>query len=222
MMRSSVSSIALLVTVNFSGAVAAAPIYFSDRTQFEAAITGALSFESFEGPTYPANLGTDAIDVGGFTFSVDGGRANNNIGHFNASPGSATYRVTEGLRSLTYNSNSVNYATFDAFDSPITAFGLDIATDVGDTVNVRGGTINSDLILSAYSPLFWGVIDLAGISEVTFGALNNYRSRYYFDSVSYGQAAGLNPVPVPPAVFMFASGLLGFIGLRRKAKPTQV
>jgi len=219
MMRSSISSIALLVAVHFSGAVAAAPIYFSDRTLFEAAITGTLSFESFEGSTYPPNLGTDAIDVGGFTFSVDGGRANNNIGHFNASPGSSTYRVTDGLRSLTYNSNSVNYATFDSFDSPVTAFGLDIATDVGDTVNVRGGTINSDLTLSAYSPLFWGVIDLAGFSEVTFGALHNYRARYYFDSVSYSQAAGPNPVPAPATWSLLVIGLAGLAAFRRKKKP---
>lgn len=48
------------------------------------------------------------------------------------------------------------------------------------------------------------------------GASNNCFADYYFDNISI--TADVNAVPVPAAVWLFGSGLLGLVGVARKKK----
>lgn len=91
---------------------------------------------------------------------------------------------------------------------------------IGDQQNINlfanGDTISLDSYLNdEFAPIFWTASNaptgtysaqfrLLGINDASINS-----GRFYFDFAPV-------PVPVPTAVWLFASGLLGLVGLRRK------
>ena len=192
-----------LVVSLASSSANAAPVYFTDRASFDAAAGGGLNYESFEADFAVA----DTIVFAGFTVSETLGI--NGLGQLRDFPGLVDGAITDGTGALGYDDNGDSVGTFFSFASPITAFGLDITTKPGSTVTI-GGSVSDSLALTSDTPLFWGVIDMDGITSISFNASGE--PLVGFDAVSFGQAV----IPAPGAIVLGAIGV-GLIGwLRRR------
>jgi hypothetical protein len=177
-----------------SSQAAAVPTFYNNRTAFDLAAGGGLNFESFE--SNPQAAAT--VTYGDLTFVESGGT---NAFTHTALNTFFTAATTHGQHSIWYDDNddSVSTLTF-GLASPVTALGLDIATSTNSTVAIGGGT-NSSATLTANTPAFFGVIDLASpFSSVTFSASGG--PEVGFDAVSYG-----NAVPEPCSIFLAVIGL---------------
>lgn len=181
----------------------AAPVYFTDRASFDASAGGGLNFESFEADFAVA----DTIVFAGFTVSETLGT--DALAQLRNFPGVFDVAITDGTGALSYDDNGDSVGTFFSFASPITAFGMDITVDTDSTVTI-GGSASGSLALTADTPSFWGVIDTAGITSISFDASG--QPLVGFDAVSFGQAV----IPAPGAVLLGSIGV-GFVGwLRRR------
>jgi len=167
--------------------VQSAPVYYSDRTAFEAAAGGGLSFESFE-EEFTSSASVDFTD---FTASETEGT---NIGFLvqlrNFASGSVSNAFTDGTGALAYTDNGDSIATFFDFSTPITAFGIDVTTSEASTIAVGGSSILDSFNTAVNTPQFWGVIDTDGITQVTFDVSGG--PNVGFDSLSYGVAVSLS------------------------------
>jgi hypothetical protein len=182
----------------------AAPVYFTDRASFDAATGGGLNFESFEADFATA----DTIVFAGFTVSETLGI--NILGQLRDFPGLVDGAITDGTGALVYDDNGGSVGTFFSFTSPITAFGLDIATKPGSTVTI-GGSVSDSLVLIDDTPSFWGVIDMDGIASISFDASGE--PNVGFDAVSFGQAV----IPAPGALLLGSIGM-GIVSWLRRRK----
>jgi probable HAF family extracellular repeat protein len=108
-----------------------------------------------------------------------------------------------------------NYSSFDLPGNGAIAYGINnsgqIVGTYQDDRNVKHGfIINGDTITTLDYP--------GGLQTEVFGINDNG------DIVGYGYAGGnvfgfvASPTPVPPSVLLFASGLIGLVGLRRCRK----
>jgi hypothetical protein len=193
------------LVVSFASSSAnAAPVYFTDRASFDAATGGGLNFESFEADFAAA----DTIVFAGFTVSETGGI--NALGQLRDFPGLVDGAITDGTGALGYDDNGGSVGTFFSFTSPITAFGLDIATKPGSTVTI-GGSVSDSLVLIDDTPSFWGVIDMDGITSISFDASGE--PNVGFDAVSFGQAV----IPAPGAILLGSIGI-SLVGWLRRRK----
>jgi len=106
----------------------------------------------------------------------------------------------------------------------------------------NGNVVNfsSPITIDSYGPGYWGVGSPISVTSTGFTGSGEFhgiiRLLGNFDSFSFthtsenwhGFTVGVeglatpNAVPLPAAAFMFAPALLGFMGLRRKAKKTVV
>lgn len=185
--------------------VLAAPVYFTDRASFDAAAGSGLNFESFEADFAVA----DTIIFAGFTVSETLGI--NALGQLRDFPGLVDGAITDGTGALGYDDNADSVGTFFSFASPITAFGLDIATNPGSTVTI-GGSVSDSLVLIDNTPSFWGVIDMDGITSISFDASG--APNVGFDAVSFGQAV----IPAPGAILLGSIGVGRVSWLRRRRR----
>ncbi len=99
----------------------------------------------------------------------------------------------------------INEVTFEAFDSNNDSLGTIVAPGLGDN-SFQGGTEEDR---------FFGVIDPLGISAIRIfnSAMSGGGSGIEADHLQYGRLA---VVPVPAAVWLFGSALVGLGWIRRK------
>ncbi len=174
----------------------ALPTYYNNRAAFQAAVTGPLSLESFEGP---GQLGATHTYTD-FQVSETGGT--NFITNYLAN--SLLNPVTEGTNAIWFDDNGNSVGTFFNFTGgSVFAIGLDITVNETSTVSIGGSNINASVLLAANQPQFWGVIDTSGITTITFSP--NNEPNIGFDYVQYQ----LETVPEPATLALMGLGLAG-------------
>lgn len=182
-----------------------APTYFTSRAAFDAATGGGLSFEGFEADFDVWNTPVVFSD-----FSVEETGGANHLVQARLYSPTFDAGITEGIGALGYQDNGDSVVTFFSFNAPVNAFGLDITSCQGDTTMTIGNDVSYALDLTEDIPAFWGVIDFAGISSISFnaaGALDGLA----FDAASY------NVIPAPGAILLgsIGVGLVGWLRRRR-------
>ena len=191
---------------------------FTERALFDAAVgpTLAEDFNTFESDT---PFHTSAVDVGPFTLSMTG------------SP------LTDGTRNkidvppleepvMNVDNTTVAQAlTTDGttflitFEDPITAFGADFAAlneDVDRTQIIVDGTDILALPVTAGNTVgFFGFQTDSPFTTLEFvtSSLERPLDGYSLDNVAF------SPIPIPGALWLFGSGLLGLIALSRTKEP---
>ncbi len=183
---------------------------YTDRTSWEAA-AGTIETDTFTGAIYtPIPINT-VFDVGLFNvfYTTSGGVTNSNY----------ISDISDHLR-LEIDTNGSDTTTLlqFQFDTPITAFGadfdrIDSTDDLTFTPNIGPESVNIYDVLGGGSG-FLGITSDSAFISLSFTAEG--RDAFYLDNVSLASAS----VPIPAAVWLFGSGLLGFIGLGRRKKAT--
>ncbi|WP_449244736.1 PEP-CTERM sorting domain-containing protein [Desulfobacca acetoxidans] len=111
------------------------------------------------------------------------------------------------------------------FDSPVAALGF-YGIDIGDfsgqvTLKTENGvttnyTIPNTVNGKGGSVLFYGVIDTDNpFITATFGNTASGTDYFGFDDMTIGSVEQVQPAPVPGALMLLGTGLLGLLGLRR-------
>jgi hypothetical protein len=203
--------VATVIAAGLIGAATAdaAPVFYNSRAAFDAATGGGLAFESFEKHWAPA---VPTVVFDGFTVQESGGY--NALAQLRNYPSGAgiSNAITNGTGALWYDDNGSSVGTFFNFTSPIDAFGMDITTSSAATITV-GGSVATSTSTGVNSPQFFGVIDTAGLTSLSFSASGG--PNIGFDSASYGEV-----VPEPASIIVWSLMGLAFGGLtwRRRRK----
>ena len=186
---------------------------------------GTESFEEFASGTYPSLDLTFPGSTGDITATLISTVEGDQM-RILATTGAGRY-PTAGTQYLDVNSNGLRLT----FSSPISAFFFD-GTDIGDF----GGELTLELQTTAGTELLpvrytigslgstdgqaigFGFISSNPVTEINF--INTWRADYFgYDQMTIADAGqvtpGVAPVPLPPALLLFGSGLLSVGALRR-------
>jgi hypothetical protein len=206
-----------LLFAGMTGNALAITVYtvYTDRATFEAAL-GSSSVENFE--SYPTAgtpdplfstipNGLTSLDLNDFSLTAtpqaikiwDAAHS----GSHNTTPGGSQFLY------LDTDTGTVGSTTDFSLYNPANAFGFDYTgvyepgTDF--TVSIGAEVFNLALNNPESTPLFWGVIGPGSFSDITLHTTTD--SGYGVDDVTFGAA-----VPLPPAFWLFGSGLLVLAG----------
>lgn len=194
----------------------ASPVYFTDRSAFQAS-AGSLTLESFEG----AFQGGAILTYSDFQVSETGGTDTGGIDNAVTCPTTCiptlSNALTDGLKYIWFDDNDNSIASFFNFTGGSAfAFGLDLTSSSSSSLTFGGGTVSDTLALGANVPSFWGVVDTSGFSSITISPSGG--PNIAFDNVEYrlDQIITEPPtgVPVPGSIFLIGLGLAG-LGWRR-------
>ncbi|MDB2705433.1 hypothetical protein N9Y67_02705 [Pseudomonadota bacterium] len=195
------------------GTASAASTTYADRTAFETA-SGALTTETFNSFTSEEAFHTTPLGAGDFTLSMTGNPVTRGRNSIDIPP----------VRYSSINVDGTNVANvltkpganlILTFDDSIFAFGADFA-------GFNDESLRTNILISGitYSPAtngdFWGITSDTAFNSVEFVSIQN--DGFGMDNVSYTPISAVSAVPIPAAAFLFGPALLGFMGLRRKAK----
>ena len=200
---------------------------FTDRALFEAALISSTTedFESYATVGTPDPLlnipdGLTDLDLDYFSLSATP-RA---IKIWNAAH-SGSHNTTIGGTQFLYldtdnlglaNGNTVGSTTVFSLYDPADAFGFDYTGvfEPGTDFTVTIGSYSFSLALNNPEdvPLFWGVIGLGNFSDITLQT--SLDSGYGVDQAIFGSA-----VPLPPALWLFGSGMMALAGGAVTRKP---
>jgi len=205
---------ASLVSVS---ANAATTFFSNNEAGFLTAVgSNTLSLESFESGFTNSAI----VNFPGFTVSTPDGEI---IQSFSNSVAATDGTDTMGIVDNGFNGNQLVFN----FDSPINAFAIDIygALNVGGpgTLTLSNENGASGFILTGPNTTgvlevldFGGLIDdVQSFSTVTLTA-SQTGDGIQFDRLQFGALNAV--VPVPAAVWLFGSGLIGLIGIARRKK----
>jgi len=115
------------------------------------------------------------------------------------------------------------------FSAPVAAFGF-MGIDIGDfagqvtVTTVNGGptvyNVGNTVSGLGGGVLFWGVIDTAGFTSISFGNTQPGTDFFAFDQMTIGSIQQVTPVPEPEtyAMLLAGLGLMGFVARRRQKR----
>ena len=205
---------------------------FTDRGAFESALAS-YSIEDFE--SY-ANVGTpdpllnipdglSSLALNDFSLSSTPAAIKIwNAGHsgsHNTTPGGTKFLYLDTDNLGIASGNPIGSSTVFSLTNPVDAFGFDYTgvfepgtAAMASTFTVSIGSFVFDLTFNNPEdvPLFWGVIGLGSFTDITLATSRD--SGYGVDDVTFGSA-----VPLPPALWLFGSGLLALAGGAARRKP---
>lgn len=200
---------------------------FTDRALFEAALLTSTTedFESYATVGTPDPLlnipdGLAALDLNDFSLTATPNAIKIwdafHSGSHNTTPGGTQFLYLDTDNLGIANGNSVGSTTVFSLYNPVDAFGFDYTgvfePGTGFTVSIGSDVFNPGLNNPEDVPLFWGVIGLGTFSTVTLAT--SLDSGYGVDEVTFGSA-----VPLPPALWLFGSGMMALAGSAARRKP---
>ena len=200
---------------------AQAAMIFNDRMAFESQL-GTSVTDDYNDPTYniATYTDTDMSDILGETRYETTGFSNLNI--ITENDGEQVYcSGCNGSYLLDFTNTSVGTA------AGVFGVGLDVWGEqnvLGTTAFVTFGdnsTANFAIPDVGSGSEFWGITDSLLIRSIHFGLVDGGSNtsgsqRMAMDNLTIGAAASVSPVPVPAAVWLFATALAGFLGYRRR------
>lgn len=212
------TSCAVVFNFGFATSVNAITTYYSNEATFLANVSNP-TLESFEGLTATNTQSSSNLVAGQITV-IPGSNTilgvwDNPVNGPHATDGTNFIRANVDLDTA---STSVTFS----FGIPINAFGINI-TDFGD-VNPGGRLLFTNDAGDSFTVASGA---LPESNEIFFGLLNtsnNFQSVTFFnenlvDGTGYDEIYS-NAVPIPSAVWLFGSGLLGIIGISRRKNQT--
>ena len=221
--KSTTLLVAALLGLGLTANAVAATVYttYTDRALFEA-VLATSTIEDFESVSYdPYLIFPDPATPNGLTdltldyFSLEADRKAIKIWN-NWHDGSQN-TTAGGARFLYLDTDISEKASETDFllKSPVTAFGFDYTgvfePGTAFTVTIGSDIFNPDLNNPERIAEFWGVIGTASFNTVTL--FTDLDSGYGVDDVTFGFA-----IPLPPAIWLFSSGLLALAGSGMKRK----
>ena len=188
-----IKGLMLTILIFCATTVSAATVIYTDKTAWESALGGQFLTEDF----------ADDLLNPGVSF------VSNESGHIN--PAQQVYQDV-----LASNSQNEPMTTW-GFTPQITAYGGDWTLGgpggSGNSLQFYIGTDIVGSIPNSYGGEFWGFIsDIPFTSVKVIGGSGTNQQHYSLDNMTY------SPVPVPAAVWLFGSGLIGLIGIARRKK----
>ena len=197
----------------------AATVFYSDEAEFIAASGGVAGYESFESFTATNDFVSNAIVATDFTITTNPeanlGIHQNPFLELHATDGTKfagwAARPTDNDVTFTFTepTKAFGVMTTDALDGGIATAEFILSTNGGDSMVVASGSLTTGL------EIFVGLIADTPFTEVTLTVTDmpSGGDGIGFDEVRFGTV-----VPLPAAVWLFGSGVIGLIGLaRRKA-----
>jgi hypothetical protein len=207
---------------------------FTDRSAFESALAS-YSIEDFESyatvgtpnvdpiTLNPTGLSSLALNEFSLTATPDAIKIwdANHSGSHNTTPGGTKFLYLDTDNLGIANGNPIGSTTVFSLTNPVDAFGFDYTgvfepgtAATASTFTVSIGSVDFDLNFNNPEdvPLFWGVIGLGSFTDITLST--SLDSGYGVDDVTFGSA-----VPLPPALWLFGSGLLALAGGAARRKP---
>lgn len=228
-------------------AASAAVIQYLDRASWSTAVGPASGQEDFNAFAIDTEFRTQAVTLNGmtvyafneFTETIDGvtqhlGAQANKIdvapyefpGTFDIDGSSFLLADIELALDQTANAFVPIVLRFD-FDNPLSAWGVDLASFANATsilVEVFGPNPTDAALASFNFPHGGGspVSDFFGFN-ITDGLMADHvvfsiSASSGFETIGMDNIAFVSAVPVPAAVWLFGSGLLGLIGISRRKK----
>jgi hypothetical protein len=212
-----------VVTLCMAGNALAATVY-TNRAEFEAAL---LSFTVEDFESYQTN-DTPDVDV----FLKPTGHPSLELTYFSLAATPDAIKILDAPHSGSHNTSSGSndsqflYLDTDAglqgvitaditLKQQVDAFGFNYTgvfePDTDFTVTIGSYSFNLSRNNPESTPLFWGVLGLGDFTQITLYTSSD--SAYGVDDVIFGSA-----VPLPPAIWLFGSGLLALVGSTRKGK----
>jgi hypothetical protein len=225
--KSTLWSVVAMLQIGMAGNALAATVY-TDRTLFEAALLSSTvedfeSYTPFGNPDPYFNVPDGLSDWTGIDFSLSATpQAIKILDHAYPVTNPDVINTTSGGAQYLYldTDNPDNLITGSTttilLNNPVDAFGFNYTGvfEPGTTFTVQ---IGSDVFSLGRnnppaSPLFWGILGL-GTTFDTIILTTSLDSGYGVDDVIFGSA-----VPLPPALWLFGSGLLALAGGAGKRK----
>jgi hypothetical protein len=174
--------------------VNAATLIYTDKTAWENALGGQFLTEDFAGGQLN-NSGVSYVST--------------SSGHINP--------AQENYQDVLAHESATEPMTTWSFSPEITAYGGDWTLGgPGGSGNSLQVYVDSDYvgyISNSYSGGFWGFISDTPFSSVELiGGSGSNQQHYSLDNMVF------SPVPVPAAVWLFSSGILGLVSIVRRKK----
>ena len=186
---------------------------FTDRASFDAAV-GPTHAEDFNAFTEDLAFHTTPVDVGPFTLSMTGSPLTDGTRNkIDALPlEESIFNVDNSAVAQALTTDGTTFVI--KFDVPITAFGADFAAlneDIDRTRIIVGADTLAPPVTGGNTVGFFGFRADSPFTTLEFVTSSLVRpgDGYSLDNVAF------SPIPVPGALWLFGSGLLGLIALSR-------
>ncbi|MCF6203014.1 MAG: hypothetical protein L3J59_04980 [Methylococcaceae bacterium] len=138
---------------------------------------------------------------------------------------------SNGIGSYFYSGSAVDLSSYSelGFDwgADLAGAGVDILFSDGvNTATVAswtslaatGGSAPTDLVAQLVMGIEWGAVDSTAITEIEFVVSGVQNMDSVIDNINASGSGSVSAVPVPAAVWLFGSGLVGLIGISKKKK----